>query len=370
MLFSVLPSSSQTPNEIDVPLHAWYRQLAALPIDHITWLQGQLIGRPQSMNPLLKVLPSMVHLTSLDLSHSCVSSLDDLFSYIRDSKLTQLCLQDVTTVDPATSEPVPGSLSRQSVNSITHWLATQPVTRFGLGNWTMPTTPKVLSQFYHALWTCPSLWAFFAHKEPFPSLSSFDFSVPFALHQLSLTQCDLTSEDVSHLARGLAESTVTWLNLSDNPRIGSSGVRALATTALRTSAVTMLCLNHVTMGSLGCSHLAHVLGDTRVTELCVDSNGIGDGGALFLGYVMRMSPSLRSLSMQHNAISISGAMGLLQSLSSRTVTSTSPLVIDLDGNPIDDVDQNSLDVMASKQLPHDAIFSCVSDFEGPHQSVW
>ncbi|KAF0701945.1 hypothetical protein AaE_016226 [Aphanomyces astaci] len=352
-------------NEVDVPLQAWYRQLATLPIGHLTWLQGRLVGRPQSMNQLLEVLPQMTNLTSLDLSHACVSSTDNLLAFIRDSKLTQLCLQDVSTLDPVTSEPSnhPTTMSPQGLSSLTHWLATQPVTRFGLSNWILPSNPKVLSHFYRALWTCPTLRSLSAHNQPLPRLENFECSVPLALRQLSLTRCDLGSEDVRALAIALRNSTVTWLNLSDNPQIGPGGTHALAAVGLRMSVVTTLLLNNVGMGSLGCSFLAHFLGDTVVTELSVDSNDIDDGGVLFLGYVMRMTPRLRSLSMRRNDISISGAANFLHSLEQRQQDGDqAPLVIDLDHNPIDDADQDSLNAMASEQLPPDAVFSCVSDF--------
>ncbi|KAF0686736.1 Aste57867_21484 [Aphanomyces stellatus] len=348
-------------NEVSMPLDAWYRQLAALPIAHLTWLKGTLTGIPHSLDVLLPVLPLLPLLTSLDVNSACFSSPDALFAFVRDSKLTRLSIRNMLTQQGNTYS-APTTLTRPALAALTHWLSTQPVQVFSLGKWTMLAHAKMLSQLYDAIWSCPTLHTFHADYQHFPHLETYVFpAAPLHIQRLNLTSCGITVAAAGNLAQALADSKVTWLNLSNNP-IGAGGAHALAVHALRRSKLRHLLLNHSRVGDLGCSHLAHALAESALVELSLDGNDLTDTSVLFLGYVLQTAPTTTSVSLRANAISITSAAALVRSLGMRSCETAA---VDLDDNPIDEVDQDMLETMVAKeQMLRNCAFSCTSRFTG------
>ncbi|CAK4645445.1 hypothetical protein LEN26_005590 [Aphanomyces euteiches] len=348
-------------SEVDVPLETWYQRLAGLPISHLTWLKGPFRGVPQCMDPLVAVLPQMSLLTTIDLSNACVSSLEGLFDYIRDSKLTRLSLCNVTTIRNGTAPVYMASLlHRAELASLAHWLATQPVTAFAMSKWSVPNNQKVLFQFYDALWTCPTLHKFAATTQLLPHLDAYSFTTPLQIVHLSLTNCGLTANTASNLANAIAGSKVEWLDLSNN-NIGFVGMHSLSVLGLRRSNVRQLFVDNCDLLDAGCSHLANVLPNTSLELVSLEKNQITDMSVMFLGFVLRTFTTLSSLHLRSNEVTITGAHALIESLGMRPCDVTH--VVDLDDNLIDDVDQDTLETLAAKQPAlKDCAFSCAASF--------
>lgn len=151
-----------------------------------------------------------------------------------------------------------------------------------------------------------------------------------ALEVLDLAGNRLTADGVTLLAAALPLSRITTLSLSANAHIGPQGTLALAAALPDTPSLTSLSLDGCAVGAAPCGRLAAALARSRVANLDLSSNEIGDLGAWELAWRLPECHALVSLSLAVNEIEEDGAAELLAGiLASRSLAS-----IDLRGNRI------------------------------------
>ncbi|CAK4084116.1 unnamed protein product [Aphanomyces euteiches] len=334
-------------DEIGYPLQEWYEEFATLPIKHITWVEGRPDETPQPIDALVSVLPGMTRLQSLDARMSRVESPDALLDYVQNSHLTHVNINRVYTryQDPAatlgdedTDDIVRSNLTSRRLQRIIQWLKQQPVESFDMGNWIVSADVETLVQFFDVLWTHETLSTFHASRTRLFNVSKYEFSMPIQLQRLNLSSCMIDCREMHWLAKGLKDSCVEWLDLSNNP-LGVKGTEALAN-ALPPSLGHLL-LSHVDMEDLGFSFLLYALPGTSITHLHVDMNKISDASAIFFASTLHETPSLEAVSLKENDFTVDGAMALVTTLAKQKCHPALTL-IDMDDNNFDDVDEADL----------------------------
>ena len=107
------------------------------------------------------------------------------------------------------------------------------------------------------------------------------------IETLDLTRCELTSEGIREVIRGLSDNhLLKVLNLSGN-QIGSEGAVAMA---------------------------AMLKTNSSLERLCLDKCGIGSSGGMELGAALERNTSLRKLDLSGNTLGYDGVRGLIAGL--------------------------------------------------------
>ena len=162
-----------------------------------------------------------------------------------------------------------------------------------------------------------------------------ELSVALAMHGESVTRLELARQMlVDPEAEGGAEDTagaqatyemldanrqITVVRLGEN-RFGPAQAAVLSPAAGAGSGLTALLLDKNTIGPEGAASLAVALvePESSLTELDLNSNGLGDGGAEALGGAVGNDPQLSILNLDSNAITPTGASALGQALRSNS----------------------------------------------------
>ncbi|ETV83406.1 hypothetical protein H257_04139 [Aphanomyces astaci] len=305
------------------PVEEWYAQLSRLPISELRWERASDPDH-RHIAALVSSMPSMPSLHCLDLRLP-PSMIEPLLRYVATSSLVDLSLQaQALQTDSGVS------LTPTDIQSLTHWLQSQPVHNLYLEGWSAWHVPEtIMAQFYTALWSNQSLWALGLHSVPLPHLDDFTFASPVHVHSLVLQGCDLGPADMKALSQGLHLSSVTELDLTGNP-LEYTGIDALASVLPHTKIETLKLMLTQT-GDRGCAALAVALPLSCVVDLDLSMNLISSVGATDLAHGLSQSATLSTLQLQSNCISSTGAAMLVRTLGSRPV----PTTLDLRNNTWD-----------------------------------
>jgi len=143
-----------------------------------------------------------------------------------------------------------------------------------------------------------------------------------ALHVLDLSGNQFTAIGVSDLASALKVAPqLEWLSLSANARVGAPGAVALAN-ALPDTGLISLHLEGCAIGATPCGRLADALAASKVEEINLSSNEIGDQGAWELAWRLPDCTNLTTLHLAVNEIEEDGASELLSGLSSNLLAAS------------------------------------------------
>jgi hypothetical protein len=122
--------------------------------------------------------------------------------------------------------------------------------------------------------------------------------------RVKLAHCRVNTEGAEMLAKGMKDSALKELVLSDNRSIGSQGLKAIAD-ALPHTPVTLLAVDRCSDGGKGYEALFDVLPKTQVSTLQLYCSGMQHGHAAKLAEVLPLT-QIRSLHMAGNAVGGAG----------------------------------------------------------------
>ena len=147
------------------------------------------------------------------------------------------------------------------------------------------------------------------HGENMADFSSFIIQCT-GLSNLTLSYCNINSEDVQALAIGLASSSLNVLNLSGN-NIGSEGMKLLADSINCKE----LILHSCNIGSEGATFLAeYLVAKPFISTLILNNNNIDSIGIRTLAKALKYCSKLQQLHLAGNSVGHSGVAALAQSL--------------------------------------------------------
>jgi len=140
---------------------------------------------------------------------------------------------------------------------------------------------------------------------------------------IDLSDANLDDADVRALAEALATNTsVTSINMHDNPNVGVVSARALARALMTNSSVTSLNLSATGIGVAGVRALTLALmTNTSLEKLYLEYNGLGDEGMLAL--VAGLNMHLTTIDVERNNIRDVGARALARALATKSTRVTS-----------------------------------------------
>ncbi|KAG9403211.1 hypothetical protein AC1031_005860 [Aphanomyces cochlioides] len=340
---------------------AWVDKLAQLPVVEI-WTSDV------DDDALVKVLSRMPHLQTLDLEYGDIQSVDELFEYVSQSKLTHFVGRDIQSIGKV-------SLTNQHLDHLSKWLTRQSVVKLALSHCNISADQVTVDKFYDALWSCTTLREFSSNSISFPRFGIDRIATPIQMTDLTISNAELSDENVIGLAKGLPNSNLKTLNRELN-YFGPEGYQAIMQ-GLAESNVTevsficcdittpvfeiighsisetnlkilRLCDNYieeegykVLLPGIGRSQLevldmaysfvsdqeipamAAGLPLTKLTTVILESNIISDVGASLLAEAMTQSPHLRHISLTHNQITEHGVSLFVNQLSGRAPTTLS-----------------------------------------------
>ena len=147
------------------------------------------------------------------------------------------------------------------------------------------------------------------HGENMADFSSFIIQCT-GLSNLTLSYCNINSEDIRALAIGLASSSLNVLNLSGN-NIGSEGMKLLADSINCKE----LILHSCNIGSEGATFLAeYLVAKPFISTLILNNNNIDSIGIRALAKALKYCSKLQQLHLAGNSVGHSGVAALAQSL--------------------------------------------------------
>ncbi|CAK4612267.1 hypothetical protein LEN26_001719 [Aphanomyces euteiches] len=338
----------------------WVDKLAQLPVVEI-WTSDM------DDDALVKVLPRMPHLRTLHLEYGDIQSVDQLFEYVSQSKLTHFDGRDIQSVVGSKV-----TLTNQHLDHLSKWLTRQCAVKLALSDCNISADQVAVNKFCDAFWSCTTLREFSSNSISFPRFGIDRISTPIQMTGLTITNAELSDENIIGLAKGLPNSNLKTLNLKLN-YFGPEGYQAIMQ-GLAESNVTevsficcdittpifeiigntigdtklkilRLCDNYieeegykVLLPGIGRSQLevldmaisfvsdqeipalAAGLPLTKLMTVILEGNNISDVGASLLAEAMAQSPHLCHISLANNQITEHGVSLFVDQLSGRAPT--------------------------------------------------
>ncbi|KAF0700896.1 Aste57867_8582 [Aphanomyces stellatus] len=280
---------------------AWYRQLARVPVTHLTWR----CDFDEDRDELLGVLPQLSHLRSLRILHE--TNMAQLFAYVGTSKLTELFTGNFRF----SSDDGPDVLDA-ALTHLTKWLDAQPVTGFGfIFNALERCSPFIAAAFLHALTRATALTTLTAYFLPLAIVRKHaSFRLPPMLQCLRVQGLLIdTAADAATLETLVRDSKLTKLAVMNTiiPTLHS------LLQHLPWASLTHLALKRIRLSNHDCQTLALCVPLwTALKGLDLHKNAFDCGGVMCLARAMPSTSTLETLGLSANRLSEMAAATLIQ----------------------------------------------------------
>ncbi|KAF0684994.1 Aste57867_23023 [Aphanomyces stellatus] len=365
--------------DVSMPLPAWFKGLASLPITDLTWssppwhaiADASSIDAVTTLLPILSELPRL-HVLNLDRivlhADGQTPALEDVLTVVDTlPHLTSLSLGAPHILESTDALLLPRDAD---VVRLARWLDTTALVHLSLARWSFDQTSDDMAQFLRVVLRHPTL-----ETLQVPSCPGFlrnmtremYFLDPCRLTTLNLFDCGVHDRTIRWLILVLpAAISLVHLRLGGNP-LGLRGVRELMQLLHRDNAVRTLDLTDVREadgapihGDDLCAAIAPSLAYTKITTLDVSRNNITDVGAKLLASVFLLK-HMERVWLTRNNIGRDGALELVFAAATHSL----PARLHLEKNPVEQDEEISIAHFPTVALTYDADAACHDWYHAP-----
>ncbi|KAF0717552.1 Aste57867_2229 [Aphanomyces stellatus] len=295
------------------------------------------------MDHLGAALPRFGHLRVLDISSVRIRAIEPILSFVRDSKITMLILDNAYLYDDDFSAKTEG------IQQLTHWLTHNPIVHVEFCNLTFQADTSTLGRFYAALFTSPTMLSLTIEFNELPNFPTHPFAAALCMKTLDLMGSHVDADGVAHLCRGLRNSRVAKLMLDG---LDAASVLEVVTVLPHTKFCDVN-LHTESATTEWCLQLATCLPQTQLQDLLL-SNKLDNGYVFALAHALALTPQLKSLWLCSDALGMAGTTALVRAAGARFAVTK---MLSLSHNILTDEDVRELTTIVGR---FDNIAKCSS----------